>query len=320
MDMQYASRSYCPWTKNCLRWNEWMSHRFPKVICFNHFIHSNCFAGFCPFTVWFGFTRPSQRRRRSCNGWQVCSQDVTLHWLGSSESHATTVHRDIFFWKRCTYGRLIIVKDAGVLFGLNLIVYGGIITLKKDMCDPLAISCIHSYWMIWFCVALPTYIFSWIDLLIPITPKCGIFSWFPRRWSGEYVDLFQSLGCSILPSLGVGICSITAMAKTFVASFVSWFLPKIIGGHIYFLLQFFSFVLFGKKNIKQIRSEDWRFIREEVTRRFFPNEKASQNLEPEAGSWDLGESVWSQWSGLGFGGSTATWINWESKGTGNEDD
>ena len=225
-----------------------------------------------------------------------------------------------FFWKRCTYGRLIIVKDAGVLFGLNLIVYGGIITLKKDMCDPLAISCIHSYWMIWFCVALPTYIFSWIDLLIPITPKCGIFSWFPRRWSGEYVDLFQSLGCSILPSLGVGICSITAMAKTFVASFVSWFLPKIIGGHIYFLLQFFSFVLFGKKNIKQIRSEDWRFIREEVTRRFFPNEKASQNLEPEAGSWDLGESVWSQWSGLGFGGSTATWINWESKGTGNEDD
>ena len=132
----------------------------------------------------------------------------------------------------------------------------------KNICDSLAFSCIHSDWMIWFGVALPTCIFSWIDPLIPITPKCGIFSWFPRWWSGEYVDLFQSLGCSILPSLGVGICSITAMAKTFVASFVSWACQN----HI-FLLLFFFLVLFGKQ--KSNRSEDWRVIREEVTRFFF---------------------------------------------------
>ena len=113
------------------------------------------------------------------------------------------------------------------------------------------------------------HIFFLGSLLIPITPTCGIVSWFPRWWSGEYVDLFQSLGCSILPSLGVGICSFTAMAKTFVASFVSWFLPKIIGDHIFFCCCFFL-VLFGKqKSKKKIRSEDWRFIREEVTRFFF---------------------------------------------------
>ena len=221
--------------------------------CFKHFIHSNCFAGFCPSTVWFGVTRPWQRRRRSYNGWQVCSQDVTLHWWGSSESHATTVHRDIFFENYALMGDLSSSRMQG--FCLEQIELSMVESLpwKKH----LWFSSLQLYQFILDDLVLCSpglHIFFLGSLLIPITPTCGIVSWFPRWWSGEYVDLFQSLGCSILPSLGVGICSITAMAKTFVASFVSWFLPKIIGDHIFFCCCFFLlFCLVKKHQTDQIR-------------------------------------------------------------------
>ena len=44
----------------------------------------------------------------------------------------------------------------------------------------------------------------------------------PRWWGGEHVDLLACTGRRLLPTFGVGVPGVTAVAKTSAASFVAW--------------------------------------------------------------------------------------------------